>query len=162
MGGDGSDFFLGYDQHLGADHGCRSSGEVYEQRVEYLPGSPFPPTHYHPAQDEYFEVETGAMVYVVDGVDREVGAVESIQIPRRTSHKARNASSEEPAIVRWESRPALRSEEFFAATARLSGNPLDAALLASEYADVFRLSGPAGLAVPALALLGRLTGRDQP
>jgi mannose-6-phosphate isomerase-like protein (cupin superfamily) len=135
-----------------------SNGELYEQRVEYLAGSPFPPAHYHPAQDEHFEVESGEMVFVVAGVEKRVGVGESIDIPRRTSHKARNASGDESAIVRWETRPALRSEEFFAATSKLSGSPLDGALLASEYRDVFRLAGPAGLAVPVLARLARLRG----
>jgi mannose-6-phosphate isomerase-like protein (cupin superfamily) len=139
-----------------------SDGEVYEQRVEYLAGSPFPPAHYHPAQDEHFEVESGAMVFVVDGEEKRVSAGESIDIPRGTSHKARNESSEESAIVRWETRPALRSEEFFAATATLASGPVDGAVLASEYRDVFRLSGPVAVAVPVLALLGRLTGRRLP
>lgn len=138
-----------------------SDGEIYEQRVEYLAGSPFPPSHYHPAQDEHFDVEAGAMVFVVDGEERNVGAGESIAIPRGASHKARNASSEESAVVRWETRPALRSEGFYAATAMLSGNPVDGALLANEYRDVFRLSGPAALAVPVLALVGRLVGRGR-
>lgn len=139
-----------------------SDGEVYEQRVEYLPGSPFPPTHYHPAQDEHFEVEEGAMVFVVDGEEKKVGPGESIDIPRGRSHRARNASSEESAVVRWETRPALRSEEFYAATAKLSGSPFDGAVLANEYRDVFRLSGPVALAVPVMALVGRLLGRELP
>lgn len=139
-----------------------SDGELYEQRVEYLAGSPFPPAHYHPAQDEHFEVETGAMVFVVDGEERTVSAGESIDIPRGTSHKARNASSDESAVVRWETRPALRSGEFFAATSMLSTSPVDGAVLANEFRDVFRLSGPAALAVPVLARLGRLMGRKLP
>lgn len=139
-----------------------SDGEVYEQRVEYLGGSPFPPSHYHPAQDEHFEVEAGAMVFVVDGQEMTLRAGDDVDIPRGISHKARNASGEESAVVRWETRPALRSESFFAATAMLSGSPLDGALLANEYRDVFRLSGPAALAVPVLALVGRLVGRDLP
>jgi mannose-6-phosphate isomerase-like protein (cupin superfamily) len=139
-----------------------SNGDVYEQRVEYLAGSPFPPAHYHPAQDEHFEVESGAMVFVVDGEERRVNAGESIEIDRGRSHKARNGSSDQLAVVRWETRPALRSEEFYAATAVLSPSPIDGALLANEYRDVFRLSGPAALLVPVLARLGRLRGRDLP
>ena len=139
-----------------------SDGAIYEQRVEYQPGSPFPPAHFHPSQDEYFEIEVGAMVFVVDGEEKTVRAGESIDIPRGTSHKARNGSADDPAVVRWETRPALRSEEFYAATARLSPSPLDGALLANEYRDVFRLSGPAALAVPVLASIGRILGRGDP
>lgn len=141
---------------------AESNGEVYEQRVEYRAGAPFPPAHYHPAQDEHFEVESGAMVFIVDGQERRVNAGESIDIARGTSHKARNASSDVAAVVRWETRPALRSEEFYAATAVLSPSPIDGALLANEYRDVFRLSGLAALLVPALARLGRLRGCDPP
>lgn len=141
---------------------AESDGEVYEQRVEYVPGSPFPPAHYHPAQDEHFEVEVGAMVFVVDGEEKKVGTGDSIDIPRRMSHKARNASSDEPAVVRWETRPALRSEAFYAATAKLSASPLEGALLAHEYRDVFRVSGPVAFVVPVLARIGRLIGRELP
>ena len=141
---------------------AESNGEMYEQRVEYLAGSPFPPAHYHPNQHEHFEVESGAMIFVVDGEERKVSAGESIEIARGASHKARNASSDESAVVRWETRPALRSEEFYAATAMLPGNPVDGALLASEYRDVFRLSGPAAWLVPILARMGRLAGRRLP
>lgn len=139
-----------------------SDGEFYEQRVEYAPGSPFPPTHYHPSQDELFEIESGAMVFVVDGEEREVGAGESIEIPRGARHKARNASSAEPAVARWETRPALRSGEFFSTASHISTSPLDGALLANEFRDVFRLSGPAAMAVPVLAVVSRLTGRRLP
>jgi mannose-6-phosphate isomerase-like protein (cupin superfamily) len=77
-----------------------SDGEVHEQRVEYRPGSPFPPTHLHPEQSEHFEVEHGRMLFVV-GREHLVGAGETLDIPRWTPHRARNASSSEPAIVRW-------------------------------------------------------------
>lgn len=142
--------------------GEESDGELYEQRVRYEPGSPFPPTHHHPAQDETFEVESGAMVFVVDGEKREVGEGEIIDIARGTPHKARNASETDPAVVRWATRPALRSAEFFATAARLSPSPLQGAMLAAEYRDVFRLNGAAALAVPVLALMARLTGRALP
>lgn len=139
-----------------------SGGQLYEQRVRYEPGSPFPPSHFHPAQDETFEVESGAMVFVVDGEEQVVEAGGTIEIPRGTVHKARNGSTTDAAVVRWETRPALRSREFFVTASRLSQNPLDGAMLASEYRDVFRLNGPAALAVPVLASLGRLTGRRLP
>lgn len=139
-----------------------SAGELYEQRVRYEPGSPFPPSHHHPAQDEIFEIESGAMVFVVEGDKREVVAGEIIEIGRGTAHKARNASDTDPAVVRWGTRPALRTGEFFATAARLSQSPLEGAMLAAEFRDVFRLNGPAALVVPVLAGVGRLLGRDLP
>jgi mannose-6-phosphate isomerase-like protein (cupin superfamily) len=144
--------------------GQSSGGAVHEQRVEYAPGSPFPPTHLHPSQDEHFEVESGRMLFVVDGLEHEVDAGGTLDIPRRTPHRARNASEVEPAVVRWETRPALRTTEFFSTAARL-GEPIhlfDAALLAHEFRDVFRPTGPTRLLVPVVALAARLTGRRLP
>jgi mannose-6-phosphate isomerase-like protein (cupin superfamily) len=139
-----------------------SGGEVHEQRVEYLPGSPFPPTHFHPAQDEHFEVESGEMLFVVAGEKRLITAGHGLDIPRGTAHRARNASSSASAVVRWETRPALRTSDFFTVAARLGDDMglLDAALLAHEYRDVFRLVGPAGPIVPILARLATRRGRS--
>jgi mannose-6-phosphate isomerase-like protein (cupin superfamily) len=141
-----------------------TDGEVHEQRVEYLPGSPFPPTHLHPAQDEHFEVERGRMLFIVDGTKRVVSAGETLEIPRSTPHQARNASRSESAVVRWETRPALRTTAFFSTAARLGDDMdlLDSALLADEYRDVFRLTGATRLLVPIVARLARLARRSLP
>jgi mannose-6-phosphate isomerase-like protein (cupin superfamily) len=144
--------------------GETSGGEVHEQRVEYFPGSRFPPTHLHPSQDEHFEVEQGRMLFVVDGTEHLVAAGGTIDIPRGTPHRARNASSSQPAFVRWETRPALRTTEFFTVAARLGDHRalLESALLAAEYDDVFVLSSPTRLLVPVLAAVARLRGRSLP
>ena len=144
--------------------GAETGGAVHEQRVEYLPGSPFPPNHLHPAQDEHFEIESGRMLFVIDGTEHLLGPGEVIDIPRGTPHRARNASRSDSAVVRWETRPALRTGEFFSMAARLGPerSALDGALLAYEYRDVFRLCGPVGRAVPLLARVARLRGRSLP
>jgi quercetin dioxygenase-like cupin family protein len=140
-----------------------TDGELYEQRVEYAPGSPFPPQHYHPTQRESFEVEAGAMVYVVAGEERSVSAGERLEIAAGTPHKARNASATEPAVVRWETRPALRSRAFYASASKLGRTGiLDQALLAHEYRDVFRASGVLGAVMPLMAAVARLSGRRLP
>lgn len=140
-----------------------SRGEVHEQRVEYFPGSPFPPSHFHPSQDEHFEVESGTMLFVVDGAERLLGRGDVIDIGRGTPHKARNGSDSEPAVVRWETRPALRTTEFFTTAAALEGaGPLESALLAHEYRDVFRATGVVGLLVPIVGRLAALLGRRLP
>jgi mannose-6-phosphate isomerase-like protein (cupin superfamily) len=141
-----------------------SDGAVHEQRVEYRPGSPFPPDHLHPEQDEHFEVERGQMLFVLDGTGHVVGAGGTIDIPRGTPHRARNASDAEPAVVRWETRPALRTTDFFTTAARLGDDMslLDAALLAHEYRDVFRLTGAKRHLVPVIARLAMLRGRSLP
>jgi mannose-6-phosphate isomerase-like protein (cupin superfamily) len=140
-----------------------SRGEVHEQRVEYAPSSPFPPSHYHPAQDEHFEVEQGRMLFVVDGREQLVEAGGCIDIPRRTPHRARNASEDDVAVVRWETRPALRTTAFFSTAARLGeAGLLDSALLAREFREVFQLAGPTRALVPPLAGVARLLGRSLP
>lgn len=141
-----------------------TQGAVHEQRVEYRPGSPFPPTHLHPAQDEHVEVEYGELLVVVDGAEQVVAAGGTIDIPRGTPYRARNHSGERLAYARWETRPALRSGEFFAVAARLGTDPglLQAALLAHEYRDVFRSASPVGLLVPVIARLARLRGLRLP
>ena len=141
-----------------------TGGQVHEQRVEYLPGSPFPPEHLHPDQDEHFEVESGQMLFVIDRKEHLIGPGDVIDIPRRTPHRARNASTSRSAVVRWETRPALRTGEFFSLAAGLGPERavLDSALLVHEYRDVFRLSGPAGRFVPLLAGVARLRRRARP
>jgi mannose-6-phosphate isomerase-like protein (cupin superfamily) len=141
-----------------------TEGELHEQRVEYAPGSPFPPMHRHPAQDEHFDIECGAMVFVIGGEERTLRAGESIDIPRGTAHKARNASAREPAVVRWKTRPALRTGEFFRVANRLGdgAGPLPSAQLAHEYRDVFRAVGLLGLLVPVLGTVARLARRRLP
>jgi mannose-6-phosphate isomerase-like protein (cupin superfamily) len=141
-----------------------TDGAEHEQRVEYYPGSPFPPTHLHPAQDERFLIETGAMVFVVDGAEKVVHAGEEIAVPRRTAHRARNASDTEPAVVRWETRPALRTGEFFYRAHLLGGKAgvTHLALLAHEYRDVFRLTGATALLVPVIGRLALVTGSRLP
>lgn len=140
-----------------------SGGEVHEQRVEYLPGSPFPPEHLHPDQDEHFEIERGQMLFVVDGTDHLLGPGDTLDIPRGTAHRARNASSFQSAVVRWETRPALRTTEFFTTAAALDdAGTLDSALLAHEYRDVFRATGALGALVPILGRIARLRGRRLP
>ena len=141
-----------------------TDGRAHEQRVEYFPASPFPPAHLHPAQDERFVIEAGAMVFVVHGTAQVVGAGEEITIARKTPHRAKNASDTAPAVVRWETRPALRTGDFFY-RAHLLGTdagPIELALLAHEYRDVFRLCGPASHFVPLLAGVARLRRRPSP
>jgi mannose-6-phosphate isomerase-like protein (cupin superfamily) len=144
--------------------GASSCGAVHEQRVEYRPGSPFPPEHLHPSQDEHFEIESGRMLFMLGGVEHVVEAGDTIDIPRGTPHRARNASREVAAVVRWETRPALRTTEFFSTAARLGPDMgvLDAALLAHEFRDVFRLTDGRRLLVPVVGRLARLTGRRLP
>ncbi len=141
--------------------GTDTAGEVHDQRVEYLPGSPFPPVHFHPSQDEHFEIESGELLFEIDGEQRVIRAGDAIDIPRGTRHRARNPSANESAVVRWETRPALRSSEFYDLENRLGGSmsTVDHAMFAYEYRDVLRLPGAMGALVALVATVARLAGR---
>ncbi len=139
-----------------------TDGELHEQRVVYRPDSPFPQTHFHPGQDERFIVEEGVMLFVLDGKEVPVGVGSEIEIPRGTRHKARNAQETETTTVLWQTRPALRTAEFFCTANALGRDTLGQTLLVSEYSDVFRLAGPTAWLVPPLATVARVLGKRLP
>ena len=59
-----------------------------------------------------------------------------------------------PATIRWETRPALRSESFFRTAAAVStSGALEQALLAQEYRDVIRVTGALGAVIPLVAAI---------
>jgi mannose-6-phosphate isomerase-like protein (cupin superfamily) len=146
--------------------------EALVLEATYAPGGSAPPAHYHPAQDEHFEVRAGTLRVEVSGVERDLDAGETLDIPRGTSHRMWNPHAQ-PARSHWETRPAGRTEDWFAALASLqgtdhvdaSGTPkvLPFAALTREFDDTFRLAArPASagrLAVAALAGIARVTGR---
>jgi mannose-6-phosphate isomerase-like protein (cupin superfamily) len=90
----------------------QSSPELLEVEGSYGPGGSPPPAHFHPAQDEHFEVLDGTMRAKVGGEERELGPGETLEIPRGTSHQMWNPG-EQAARVVWQTRPALRTEEWF-------------------------------------------------
>jgi mannose-6-phosphate isomerase-like protein (cupin superfamily) len=146
--------------------------DVLVLEASYSPGGSAPPAHYHPSQDEHFEVLEGALQVEVDGARRQLLAGETLDIPRGTAHRMWNPDAV-PAVARWETRPPGRTEQWFASLAALQGTdhvdangrpkPLPFAALAQRYGDTFRLAiRPAplgGVAVAALAAVARLMGR---
>ena len=151
----------------------RDSGpDVLEVEATYGKAGKPPPKHFHPNQDEHFEVLDGSLrARVGDEEDRTLATDDAIDIPRRTVHQMWNPGPE-PARVLWQTRPAGRTEEWFAAIDRLHREgkvgrngmpgPLAFAALLTEYDDVFRLAaGPEPVvrgALAALAPLGRMRG----
>ena len=101
----------------------------------YAPRGNRPPAHYHPGQDEHFEVLEGAVRAVVNGAERRYGAGEAFDIPARTPHQIAGAG---PARLHWEVRPALRTAEFFERA--YSDNPGEDLL--ATFADEFQLTAP--------------------
>ena len=137
----------------------------------YAPASREPPKHLHPSQDEHFEVLAGTVRIRAGGEERDLGAGETIDIPRGTVHQMWNPGGE-PARVVWQTRPGARTEQWFAAIDALHREgrvgrggmpgPLAFGTLLTEYRDVFRLAvAPDPLLRPVLAVLavfGRMRG----
>jgi mannose-6-phosphate isomerase-like protein (cupin superfamily) len=113
-------------------------------------GSP-PPPHLHPAQDEEFEIRSGRLTAVVDGVKHELGPGYRLQIPRGTAHKMWNPGNETATAI-WRTRPAGRTADWFATVDRLTEGgtrkpPTPAlAKAVAAHSDVFQLAvGPSQL-----------------
>jgi quercetin dioxygenase-like cupin family protein len=144
----------------------RSAGpELFEVEVTYAPGGRPPPKHYHPLQDEHFEVLAGKLRTRIEGDDRTLGPGEQIDIPRGAVHQLWNSGTE-PARALWQTSPAGRTEQWFRAIDALHREgrvnrdgmpgPLAFGVLLSEYDDVFRLAGPGLVLRPVVGLLGMI------
>jgi mannose-6-phosphate isomerase-like protein (cupin superfamily) len=111
----------------------------------WQPGGAPPPSHLHPAQDEEFELRSGRLTAIVDGVEHQLGPGEQLEIPRDTTHTLWNAGSEKPVAL-WRTRPAGRTAEWFRTVDRLGGGGTRTAAPSlllealTEYSDVFQLA----------------------
>lgn len=115
-----------------------------EVEVRYDPGGSRPPAHYHPAQDERFEVLEGELEARIEGDQRVLRAGDMLEIPRGVVHEMWNSGAE-PARAIWQTTPGGRTLEWFRTLdALLAGKPAPAAFAdpLTEYADVFRLAPP--------------------
>ncbi len=86
----------------------------------YDPRGDQPPAHYHPRQDEHFEVLEGSLRVQAGGAQRDLHAGDILDIPRGSAHRMWNPA-DGPARVRWETRPAGSTKEWFSALAALQG-----------------------------------------
>src|SRR5690348_9606715 len=89
-----------------------TGGELLELEATYEPGSVEPPEHLHPKQDERFEILAGTMAARIGDERKVLEAGEELFIPAGTPHSMWNAGSD-TARLAWETRPALRTEDFF-------------------------------------------------
>jgi quercetin dioxygenase-like cupin family protein len=73
-----------------------------------------PPSHYHPSQDEHFEILEGEVtVELGRGPARTLRAGDTLDVPHGTPHRMWNAGPE-TARALWHVTPALRTKEMFA------------------------------------------------
>ena len=90
--------------------GAETGGELLEMEAHYTGEGGLPPEHYHPSQEERFEVLDGAVRAVIDGRESRFEAGDEFEVPAGTPHQM---AGDGPARVHWEVRPALGMAEFF-------------------------------------------------
>ena len=151
----------------------RTGGDLLEVEAVYAKPTPSrPPVHYHPYQRERFEVLSGRLEVMVDGKERTLEEGEVLTVPPGTPHSM--WSEESGTRVTWQTRPAMKTEDFFRTLWGLARdgetnekgapNLLRMAVIAREYADEFRLASPPWPVQRALfavlAPAGRLLGYE--
>ncbi len=143
-----------------------------EIRVRAGPGDWVGPDHFHPLQEERFEVVSGTPIFRIEGTERTAKPGDVVIVPVGISHIFRNGGGEELVMIS-EYRPGLRSVEAFFATffglaadGKLGkhGRPrlLQSVLTLWEVRDYFVVTRPPPilqrLLFPPLAALARLRG----
>lgn len=136
-----------------------SGGELLEMEAEWQPVEAHkPPVHYHPHQDERFEIHAGELTVKLDGETRVLRAGDSLDVPRGATHSMWPSGGEVTRAT-WQVRPAMRTEDFFAAVARMRadgrtskhGGMIDlpaAGLIFQAFPDEFRLGDADARAAP--------------
>ncbi len=149
-----------------------TNGEFLEMEGIFHTRSERPPEHYHPEQDEHFEVLSGEVWTRVEGEERVYRAGERFEVPAGRRHAMTNASRSEEARISWRVTPALNTATFLETIWGLARegktnkrgipNPLQGAVILRHYRNVIRLTNPPqplqAMVFPVLAFMGRLVG----
>lgn len=98
--------------------GEETGGERVEVELTLPPGSPGPPRHFHPRQEEEWHVLSGTLEVYVGDRWRELAEGQSVVIPPGTAHTLRNRTRE-PVRVRDVHVPALDFERYLETLDRL-------------------------------------------
>ena len=151
--------------------GRETDGELLEMKVTYNPNSALPPQHYHPYQDEQFEVLRGTFRVILDDQETVYRAGEKFTVPANTPHAMQNIDDEQGQLL-WQVRPARKTEDLLTTLWGLaddgktdaSGMPglLQVAVISRAYRDEIRLAKPPYIVqrilFSLLAPIGRLQG----
>jgi quercetin dioxygenase-like cupin family protein len=146
-------------------------GQFLELISTYEAHSKEPVAHYHPNQDEYFEVLQGELSVRLNGKLQALKPGEKLHIEKNTVHSMWNAT-EDKAVVSWKTVPALDTEYLLEMNTGLAtdnktneeGIPgiLQVALMMNHFDHVFRVAKPSfaiqkivfGILTPFAWLLG--------
>lgn len=131
-----------------------SSGQQLEMISTWEPVSFKPAPHYHPYQDEVFQVLEGELTLLLNGRTWQLCEGDSVHIPANAVHGMWNASAEN-VVARWKVFPALNTEHLLETGMGLAadgktgkaGIPdiLQVSLLAMKFKKEFRLRKPSFL-----------------
>jgi quercetin dioxygenase-like cupin family protein len=150
----------------------KTSGELLQVDWIGSPGWSTGPDHFHPRQEERFEVLSGRLGLRVGGVECVHGAGEVIVVSADSPHSACNAGDDEVHVL-VDFRPALRTERAFETLAGLARdgktnragapkNPLQLALILREFEkEIYFVRPPLAIQrviLGALVFIGRLPG----
>src|SRR3954454_12010081 len=118
-------------------------GDVLRMRFVIDGGGLVAAEHFHPEQEERFEVVTGTLRMRMYDQEREIRAGERVIVPAGVAHAWWKASSAKPADVRIDLEPALESRAFFETLFQMvqdghtkdgmPRNPVRLAVLAQRY-----------------------------
>jgi quercetin dioxygenase-like cupin family protein len=131
--------------------GADTNGEYLEMEVSYPPHSTQPPDHYHPYQEETFEVLQGKFCTKIGDIEHTHETGEKFRVPQNTPHWMHNISDDSGCLL-WQVRPAMKTQAFFETMWGLEAdgkvnengvpNLFQLAVILSEYSDEFRASSP--------------------
>jgi uncharacterized cupin superfamily protein len=88
-----------------------STPETLEVESTWAPHGDPPQRHFHPDQDERFEILEGELTVELADVTQVIAAGKQIEVPRGTVHRMWNAGPADRAT--WRVTPARRTEEMF-------------------------------------------------
>ena len=128
-----------------------TNGEYLEMEVSYPPHSTQPPYHYHPYQEETFEVLQGKFRTKIGDIEHIYETGKKYRVPKNTPHWMHNISDHQGCLL-WQVCPAMKTQTFFETMWGLEAdgkfskngvpNPLQLAVILREYSDEFRISRP--------------------
>lgn len=127
-----------------------SEPEALELESTWTHPTKKPPRHFHPHQDEHFEVLEGELVVELDRQPvRVLRSGDALDVPRGVAHRMWSASPDRTRAT-WRVTPRLRTEELFRF---IDGgtSPIRVARMLWEFRNEYRLGLPP---------LGGRSGRD--